>query len=58
MRAPCSGVGCIVGRHDSQPADLGYDASAYELPPLTMHQHTVEIDHNPEHGLLLLKRRR
>ena len=33
------------------PADLGYDASAYELPPLYVHQHTVEIEHNPEHGL-------
>jgi len=33
------------------PADLGYDASAYELPPLTIHQHTVEIEHNPLHGL-------
>lgn len=33
------------------PADLGYDASAYELPPLTIHQHTVEIEHNPDHGL-------
>ena len=33
------------------PSDLGYDASAYELPPLTIHQHTVEIEHNPLHGL-------
>ncbi len=33
------------------PADLGYDASAYELPPLVIHQHTVEIEHNPLHGL-------
>ncbi len=33
------------------PADLGYDASAYELPPLHIHQHTVEIEHNPLHGL-------
>lgn len=33
------------------PADLGHDASAYELPPLHVHQHTVEIEHNPEHGL-------
>ncbi len=37
------------------PADLGYDASAYELPPLTIHQHTVEIEHNPEHGLFALE---
>ncbi len=33
------------------PADLGHDASAYELPPLTIHQHVVEIEHNPLHGL-------
>lgn len=33
------------------PADLGHDASMYELPPLTVHQHTVEIEHNPLHGL-------
>lgn len=33
------------------PADLGYDASLYELPPLSVHQHTVEIEHNPAHGL-------
>lgn len=33
------------------PADLGHDAIAYALPPLTIHQHTVEIEHNPLHGL-------
>lgn len=33
------------------PADLGHDASAYELPPLHVHQHTVETEHNPLHGL-------
>ncbi len=37
------------------PADLGYDASAYELPPLTIHQHTVEIEHNPLHGLFAME---
>lgn len=37
------------------PADLGYDASAYDLPHLHMHQHTVEIEHNPEHGLFALE---
>ena len=30
------------------PADLGHDASAYNLPPLTVHQHTVESDHSQE----------
>jgi len=33
------------------PADLGHDASLYALPPLHVTQHTVEIEHNPEHGL-------
>ncbi|MBP8672390.1 MAG: hypothetical protein KBI08_13695 [Sphingobium sp.] len=37
------------------PADLGYDASAYNLPSLTIHQHTVEIEHNPEHGLFAME---
>ena len=37
------------------PADLGYDASAYDLPPLTIHQHTVEIEHNPAHGLFAME---
>ena len=30
------------------PADLGYDASAYNLPPLKVHQHTVESNHDQE----------
>lgn len=33
------------------PADLGHDASLYELPPLHVHQHTVEIPHDPAIGL-------
>jgi len=37
------------------PSDLGHDASAYELPPLRVHQHTVESQHNPEHGLFVLE---
>ena len=28
------------------PADLGYDASAYNLPALNVHQHTVESNHD------------
>lgn len=28
------------------PADLGYDASAYKLPPLHVHQHTVDSEHD------------
>jgi hypothetical protein len=37
------------------PADLGHDASAYELPPLNVYQHTVEIEHNPQHGLFAME---
>ena len=37
------------------PADLGHDASAYALPPLNVHQHTVETDHNPAHGLFAME---
>ena len=34
------------------PSDLGHDSSAYELPPLRVHQHTVETEHSPLHGTL------
>lgn len=37
------------------PADLGHDASAYLLPPLHVHQHTVETEHNPQHGLFAME---
>ena len=37
------------------PADLGHDASAYLLPSLHVHQHTVETDHNPQHGLFAME---
>lgn len=37
------------------PADLGHDASAYALPPLTHHQHTVKIKHDLAHGLFPLE---
>lgn len=37
------------------PADLSYDASAYELPPLHVHQHIVETEHNPMHGLFAME---
>ena len=30
------------------PSDLGYDASAYNLPPLSVTQHTVESTHDQE----------
>ena len=37
------------------PADLGHDASEYELPPLHVHQHTVELGHNDAHGLFAME---
>jgi superfamily II DNA or RNA helicase len=37
------------------PADLGHDAIRYELPPLQVHQHTVETEHNPLHGLFAME---
>ena len=37
------------------PADLGHDASEYELPPLHVHQHTVELEHNDAHGLFAME---
>lgn len=37
------------------PADLGHDASDYALPPLNVHQHTVETEHNPAHGLFAME---
>lgn len=45
-----AGWGAVV----KSPADLGFDASAYELPPLRMHEHAVEEDHAHarESGLL------
>lgn len=33
------------------PADLGHDASMYELPPLHVHQHVIEPRHAPQFGL-------
>ncbi len=37
------------------PADLGHDASAYALPPLNVHQHTVSTAHDPVHGLFAME---
>lgn len=37
--------GAVV-RH---PGDLGYDASAYNLPPLRMHERIVPVDHTDAH---------
>lgn len=34
----------------SSPADLGFDATGYDLPPLVMHEHVVENE--PEDGFL------
>lgn len=37
-----------------KPSDLGYDNEGYDLPPLTYHQHTVDVEYAPslETGLL------
>lgn len=37
------------------PADLGHDASRYALPPLNVNQHTIELEHNPLHGLFAME---
>ena len=37
------------------PADLGHDASDYKLPPLHVHQHTIEVQHNEDHGLFAME---
>lgn len=37
------------------PEDLGFDGSEYKLPPLHVHQHTVETEHNPDHGLFAME---
>lgn len=34
------------------PSDLGYDASAFDLPPLNQHQHTVETRNEAPDGML------
>ena len=34
------------------PADLGYDAAGYDLPPLTKHQITVPVEYAPTGGSL------
>lgn len=36
------------------PADLGYDDSAYRLPPLRMHESVVPVDHSDAHAAGLL----
>lgn len=37
------------------PADLGHDATLYELPPLTAHEHIVELPHDTAHGLFAVE---
>lgn len=41
------GWGALIRR----PSDLGFDGTAYELPPLHLHEHTVEVD-MPTNGML------
>jgi superfamily II DNA or RNA helicase len=41
---------CSWGAIVRKPSDLGYDDGAYALPPLTWHEHVVEVDHADYHG--------
>jgi hypothetical protein len=34
----------------TSPADLGYDSTGYDLPPLTIHEHIVDMDHSMAHN--------
>jgi hypothetical protein len=36
----CTWAACL-----KSPADLGFDATAFELPALEMHEHVIEVDH-------------
>ena len=42
---------CTWGALIRRPSDLGFDGAAYALPPLHLHQHTVETD-MPTNGML------
>lgn len=42
---------CQWGALVRRPSDLGFDDSAYDLPPLHLHEHTVETD-MPTNGML------
>jgi len=42
---------CSWGALIRRPSDLGFDDSAYDLPPLHLHEHTVECD-MPTNGML------
>lgn len=42
---------CSWGALVRRPSDLGFDDSAYKLPPLHLHEHTVETD-MPLNGML------
>lgn len=46
-----SGWGAMVRK----PSDLGHDDRAYDLPPLTTHQHTVESNAQPDGMLFALE---
>lgn len=32
-----------------KPSDLGYEDGAYALPPLTFHEHVIDVDHTDAH---------
>ena len=59
IRDKCSGGGSHRGCDGAPAGRPYYDASAHALPPLNVHQHTVETEHNQAHGLFAgWKRRR
>lgn len=37
------------------PSDLGYDASNYELPPLNINHHEIELEHDFMDGLFVME---
>ena len=36
---------CSWAAFMGQPQDLGYSGDGYDLPPLKMHEHTIDVDH-------------
>lgn len=41
---------CTWGALVKTPADLGHDGSMYSLPPLTMHEVVIHVDHKDAHA--------
>lgn len=43
---------CSWGALIRRPSDLGFDDSAYKLPPLHLHEHAVDVEIAPADGML------